>query len=568
MVIKTKFKKAIFLNYSGSELWSQYWNRVDQIAQNKVLIHVSDPKLPNELKTADALLLKPVGDKINKEFIDMVPNLRYIGMMGTGIGGIDTAYCQPKKITVTNVRDYATEGVAEITFGMIFDQIREIERAKKVARQGDYSGSNFKGFEIKGKNFGIIGLGHIGYRIAEIAKAFGADVRYWSRNRKTAEETSLGIEYMDINKLLETSDFITLNLTYVSETKNFLNANRMVRIQKGAVVVNSSPMELVDFKALVKRLSQNDLTFMFDHSDELEPEKLVLLKKYSNCIIHLPIGFTTNEATATKQAIFLDNMESFLQGLPKNAVNLDFRIIKTPLTGPGYEPMTVVEREQWLQTRLRSYKKNDHKLILEQDKQVYPTVKPVTTVIINNWYARNPEFGMIYEIADKTVGTCAIVPLNRRSWEKLLNGMPEADLCSKDVFNIRKDKEIALHFYHIEKLLLTERFYSRILLDLNQLIENLRKTNPGLRIIGSSSLCTSSPGLDLFQDRFNYQEKGFVSTEHIISKRRRLYIFDEKKDGTKKLQEKLNRGYTYHHRCKMLVLYPSDFSLFWLYLKA
>jgi len=568
MATRNKFYKAIFLNYSGSEFKSQYWYRIDQIINKRAFISASDPKLATELQDADALFLKPVGDKINKEFIDEAPKLRYIGMMGTGVGGIDTAYCKSKKIVVTNIKDYATEGVAEITFGMIFDQIREIERAKKEARRGDYTGATFKGFEIKGKNFGVIGLGHIGSRVAEIAKSFGANVRYWSRNRKTDEEVSLGIEYLDINKLLSTSDFITLNLAYVPETRNFLDDERVRLIKKNAILVNTSPMELIDFKALVKRLNKNDMIFMFDHSDELETKQLDLLKKYLNCIIHLPIGFTTEEATVTKQGIFLENIESFLLGSPNNVVNFDFRIIKAPLTGPGYEPMTLVERDQWLRTNLRPYKKRDYKQILDQDRRVYPTAKPVTQTTINTWYERNPEFGMVYEIGSKIVGTCAVVPLNKQSWRELVEGkLLESDLDKKTIFDNLNDKEIALHFYHVEKLLLTEKFYSRILLDLNKIVENLGKSNPKLRIIGSSSFCTSSLGLDLFQDRFNYQEKGYISTEHILSKGRKLYIIDAKAQGQRKLEERLNNGFAYHHRCKMLVLYPDDFSLIWSYLK-
>ena len=173
---------------------------------------------------------------------------------------------------------------------------------------------------------------------------------------------------------------------------------------------------------------------------------------------------------------------------------------------------------------------------------------------------------MIYEIGNKIVGTCVVVPLNRQSWKDLMRGkILESDLNQKSIFNNKKDKEMALHFYHMEKLFLTEKFYSRILLDLNNLIVNLRKTNPGLKIIGSSSLCATSLALDLFQDRFNYHEKGYVSTEHIISKGRTLSIFDEKVGGQKNLEEKLKKGYSYHHRSKMLVLYPKDFSLVWLY---
>ena len=562
------FNKMVFLNYKGSELWSQYWQRIDRLTTNKVLISKDDSKLQSELKNADALLLKPVGDKINKAFIDMVPKLKYIGMLGTGTQGIDLAYCNSKKIVVTNVRDYATEGVVEITFGWIFDQIREIEREKNVARKGDYSGSTFGGVEIKGKNFGVIGLGNIGRRTAEIAKAFGANVRYWSRNRRESEEKILGIQYMDVNSLIQTSDFITLNISFAPETRDFLDGERINLIKKGSILINPSPMELINFDALVKRLNKNDMTFIFDHSDEVEPKQLNIFKKFSNCIIHLPIGFTTKEAFATKQESFAKNIESFLRGSPKNVVRVDFRIIKTPLTGPGYEPMIVPDKKQWTRVNLRPIDKSDYKRILSFDNRVYPTTDFVTPDDMKIWYTNNPEFGMVYELGGRTVGACAFIPLKRSSWEKVINGkLTESGLGSKDIFDIRKDNEMALHNYHVEKLLLTESYYIRILSDLNKLIENLKKINPKLKIVGLSALGTTSLGLGLFQNRLNFQEKEYISTEHILLKDKKLFLFNEKDGGQKKLSKKLKEGYSYYQRCKMIVLEPSDFSLVWSYIK-
>ena len=568
MVQNNVFKKMVFLNYHGPELWTQYWHRIDRLTANKILISKNDPKLQSELENADAVLLKPVGDKINKAFIDMAPKLRYIGMLGTGTGGIDLAYCNSKKIVVTNIRDYATEGVVEITFGWIFDQIREIEREKNEARRGDYSGSTFSGVEIKGKNFGVIGLGNIGHRTAEIAKAFGANVRYWSRNRRESEEKILGIEYMDVNNLIQTSDFITLNISSTPETRNFLDDERINLIKKGAIFINPSPMELINFDALVKRLNKNDMTFIFDHSDEVEPKELNVLKNFKNCIVHLPIGFTTEEATATKQESFAKNIESFLRGSPKNVVRVDFRIVRTPLTGPGYEPMIVPNKKQWSQVNLRPINKNDYKRILGFDNRVYPTTDPVTPSTMGSWYTNNPEFGMVYELGGKTVGVCEFIPLKRSSWEKVINGkLSESDLGSKDIFDIQKEDEIALHNYHVEKLLLTENYYIRILSDLNKLIENLRNTNPKLKIAGLSALGTTSLGLGLFQNRFNFQEKKFISTEHILLKGKKLSLFNERDSGQKGLFKKLREGYIYYQRCKMIVLEPNDFSLVWSYIK-
>lgn len=306
-----KYKKILYMDYTGKELALPYWNQIDRLCVKKLLINRQNASFLKELQDADCLLVK-LGARVGKEIIDNAPRLRYIGMLGTGVGGIDIAYAKSKDVAVANITGYATEAVAEFTFGVILDHIREIERAKIQARKGNYSETGFSGVEIKGKNFGVIGLGNIGLRTAQLAKAFGAHVAYWSKKRKKLPERN-GIIYQDLEKLLQNSDFITLNLSLNPDTQNFINKQRINTIKKGCVVVNVSPMELIDFPVLVKRLGKNDMTFMFDHSDEMTKEQLMLLKPHPNCIIHLPIGYTTKEATELKQKIFVENLQNFLK---------------------------------------------------------------------------------------------------------------------------------------------------------------------------------------------------------------------------------------------------------------
>ena len=315
-----KFKKILLLNYTGKELEKPYWDRVDKLCDEKIILAADNPSLSDQLENTDCLLVK-LGAKVGKEIMDKALKLKYIGMLGTGVGGIDLAYAKKKKITVCNITDYATEGVAEFTFGIIIDYLRELERAKQQARKANYSEATFfTGTEINGKNFGVIGLGHIGARVAEIAKAFGANVFYWSRNRKKHYE-KMGIKYKTINALLKTSDIITLNLSLNPKTNNFLNKEWVKLIKKGALLVNTSPMELIDLKTLAGRLKNKDLSFILDHSDEMTKEQLTLIKRYKNCVTYPPLGYTTQEATALKKGIFVGNLGNFLRGKPSNKIN-------------------------------------------------------------------------------------------------------------------------------------------------------------------------------------------------------------------------------------------------------
>jgi D-3-phosphoglycerate dehydrogenase len=311
-----KLQHLLCVDFTGKELDDSYWNQIDQLAEKRTR---SDKAVAlGEHTDADGILLK-LGAKFTKEDIDTFANLKYIGMLGTGYGGIDTKYAASKGIVVTNIADYATEGVAEFTFGILLEQYRELAKARTQAKAGDYS-DNFTGSEIKDKKFGVIGLGDIGKRTAELAKAFGADVVYWSRNRKPEVEAE-GISYCELDELITSSDIVTVNLAYNTETEGIINAERISQFKVGSVVINPSPMELFDFVALVERLQQNDMVFMLDHSDEMTEEQLATIRPLENAVVYPAIAYLTNEASALKKQIYVDNIKGFLQGKPSNKVN-------------------------------------------------------------------------------------------------------------------------------------------------------------------------------------------------------------------------------------------------------
>ncbi len=246
--------------------------------------------------------------------------LKYIGLLATGFGTVDITYAKSKGITVCNIPGYSTESVAEFVFGLILEHIRDLEKAKLVGRQGDFSGNGFSAYEIKGKQFGIVGLGRIGSRVAEIALVFGAKVSYWSKNRKKDMEKK-GVKYESIDILIKKCDFLSLHLSKAKETVGILSKRRINSIKKGAVVINVAPMELIDLSALANRLKKGDMTFIFDHPDEMEKKDIEKLSKNKNCIVYPPVGFITSEATALKKEIFVLNIENFLKGKSSNQVN-------------------------------------------------------------------------------------------------------------------------------------------------------------------------------------------------------------------------------------------------------
>jgi len=174
--------------------------------------------------------------------------------------------------------------------------------------------------EIKGKKFGVIGLGNIGKRTAELAQAFGCDVTYWSRTRKEDAEAK-GIKYQELDDLLANSDIITLNLALNPETEGIINGDRLQKIKNDSIVINVSPMELIDFDSLVARLLQSDIVFMLDHSDEMTKEQLKALKSINRSRVYPAIAYLTREASALKKRIYIDNVKNYLAGKPTNKVS-------------------------------------------------------------------------------------------------------------------------------------------------------------------------------------------------------------------------------------------------------
>lgn len=304
-----KFKKILVTGFSESNLDKKTWEKIK--------------------KFTDSLVFEPSGgvdclfsrfNKVDKTLIDSLPNLRYIGLLATGIGTVNLDYAKKKKITVCNVPGYATESVAEWVFALILEQLRQLGKAKQTAHKGDFSGDGFAATEIRNKKFGVIGFGRIGRRVGEIALGFGAKVSYWSRNRKKNAEKE-GFKYEPLDSLVKISDFISLHALTTKETEGILDAKRINSVKSGAVIVNVSGMEQIDISALEKRLAKGEITFILDHPDEMKLEDVKKLSQYKNCLIYPPIGYISQEARALKQEIFVSNLENFLKGKPQNKAN-------------------------------------------------------------------------------------------------------------------------------------------------------------------------------------------------------------------------------------------------------
>lgn len=314
------FKKILAYNIKRSKnLDPESWKKIESLGNKLVFVPKDDPKLRKELADTDCLLVA-FGTNVLKEDMDSAPQLKYIGVLATAFGKIDASYAKKKKIIVSNLKGYSTESVAEFIIAALLEHIRGLEEGRRRGKSGNYSEVGISAIEIKDKIFGIVGLGEIGQRVAEIALGFKADVRYWSRNRKNNFEKR-GIRYETFEKLISKADIISINLAQTKNTEKIFNKKVFQKLKNGVIIINTAPMELVDIDGLEQRLKNKDITFILDHSDEMTKEDLEKLSKYQNYIIYPPIAYVSKEAASNRKRIFIQNIEGFLKGNPINVVN-------------------------------------------------------------------------------------------------------------------------------------------------------------------------------------------------------------------------------------------------------
>jgi lactate dehydrogenase-like 2-hydroxyacid dehydrogenase len=312
------FGKIIALGIDENRLDSKYWEQAKKLGKE-----FKNAATINELNAHDwqemDCLLVPLNGMVDQTMIKQAPKLKYIGTLATGFDKIDIQTAKARGITVTNVPGYSTNAVAEFVFGAILEQLREFSRAKAEGKKGNYSDEPFEGTEVTGKTFGIIGLGAIGGKAAEIANGFGCQTIYWSRNRKNEYE-SKGIRYEELDKVIETSDFLSIHLLANAETEGIINAERIRKMKRGAFILNTCNTTLLDLETLIQRLQNRDIHYI-TMASRTKLEVVARLNALDHAVVYPPITYKTKEAHILRQEIFVHNLKAFLNGKAQNVVN-------------------------------------------------------------------------------------------------------------------------------------------------------------------------------------------------------------------------------------------------------
>lgn len=232
-------------------------------------VSVYETTKPSELdaRIADARVIVTNKVVISAKTMQKAKKLKLICIAATGTNNVDLKAAKELDIAVKNVAGYSTDSVVEHTFAMLFYLTKHLRYYDEAVKEGFWSKSeifcdiSYPFSEIKGKKWGIIGLGNIGKKVAMAATAFGADVRYFSTSGTHKDDTFARIE---LEELLQTSDIITVHAPLNDATENLLDYEKLLTCKKGAVVLNLGRGGIINEADAAKIIDERDMAFGFD----------------------------------------------------------------------------------------------------------------------------------------------------------------------------------------------------------------------------------------------------------------------------------------------------------------
>ena len=196
------------------------------------------------------------GNRLSREMILAAKELKIISRHGVGVDNVDLEAATERGIVVTYTPGANADSVAEHTFALLLGLIRKITPADRSIREGGWGSSEFMGFELAGKNLGIIGLGAIGSRVAKRAMAFEMKIMAYDPYVSMERASQLGVELVDLEALLRSSDVVSLHTSLSVETRHILSARELGMMKRTAILVNAARGQLVDELALIKALNE------------------------------------------------------------------------------------------------------------------------------------------------------------------------------------------------------------------------------------------------------------------------------------------------------------------------
>lgn len=274
-------------------------------------------EIPERVKDADVLIVNKIA--VNEQTIGTAKNLKLVCVTATGTNNLDKEYLKKRGIAWRNVAGYSTESVTQHTFALLFYLLEKIRYYDDYVKNEKYINDTvFTHFaehfnEVNGKTWGIIGLGTIGRRVADIAKAFGARVIYYSASGSPAQE---GYEQVDFETLLTTSDIVSVHAPLNEYTKDLMDREAFAKMKKTAIFLNLGRGPIVVEQDLYEALETGEIAAagldVLCEEPMSETNPLAKIKDSKKLIITPHIAWASVEARNRLMQIIVEQIREFL----------------------------------------------------------------------------------------------------------------------------------------------------------------------------------------------------------------------------------------------------------------
>jgi glyoxylate reductase len=252
---------------------------------------------------------------MDRAVIEAGPDLKVISTVAVGYNNIDVIAARERGIVVTNTPDVLTEATANLTWALLLDITRRISEGDRLVRRGGWKGWSFDfmlGSDLQGKQMGIVGFGRIGRAVAARAAAFGMRVAYLARSPRD----SAGAEPMPLDRLLSTSDVVSLHCPLTPDTQHLIDQRALARMKRSAYLINAARGPIVDEGALAWALKNHIIAGaaldVYENEPQVHPDLLTL----DNIVLAPHLGSASTETRTAMADLAVQNAVAVLQGRP------------------------------------------------------------------------------------------------------------------------------------------------------------------------------------------------------------------------------------------------------------
>jgi phosphoglycerate dehydrogenase-like enzyme len=311
---------AVLDDYQGAAKRMADWSRLEADVEFFQRAIVDEDALATALASFDVVCLMRERTPFPASLLARLPRLRLLVFTGLGNTRVDLEAAAARGITVCNTRGGDTRHcTAELTWALILAAARHVALEDRSLRNGGWQVS--LGTTLHGRTLGILGLGRLGSRVAEIGRAFGMQVLAWSPRLDDARAEASGARRMDLNELLAQSDVVSVHLALNEDTRHLLNAERLSRMRADAILVNTARGEIIDEDALVAALRERRLAGA--GLDVFAREPLPAghpLLKMDQVVLTPHLGYVTAETYRIFFHDVVEDIAAFAAGQPRRVV--------------------------------------------------------------------------------------------------------------------------------------------------------------------------------------------------------------------------------------------------------